>query len=238
MSELNEIQQHIADTLDGMMVVDAGPGTGKTHTIVARYMNILTERNVSPSDIMLLTFTNNAAAEMDERIRNKMVEGGMERDSKLVRTMTFDAFCLSIVLDSPDMIGEFFRFDESLTRSAVLSQNGAMNRNYFIRFMDGFLLRKGSDYGDYAVIASERPLTVMKLIQNLMSKGLIPLRKGWFGNDWKRMLEGDCEAILAQLKERNIPRSRGASLNASRLNDIKTDRYQFPEPDLDGSFPD
>ncbi len=238
MSELNEIQQHIADTLDGMMVVDAGPGTGKTHTIVARYMNILTERNVSPSDIMLLTFTNNAAAEMDERIRNKMVEKGMERDSKLVRTMTFDAFCLSIVLDSPDMIGEFFRFDESLTRSAVLSQNGAMNRNYFIRFMDGFLLRKGSDYGDYAVIASERPLTIMKLIQNLMSKGLIPLRKGWFGNDWKRMLEGDCEAVLEQLKERNIPRSRGASPNVSRLNDIKTDRYDFPEPDLDGSFPD
>ena len=41
MSELNTSQQKIADTLEGMIVVDAGPGTGKTHTIVRRYLNLV-----------------------------------------------------------------------------------------------------------------------------------------------------------------------------------------------------
>ncbi|MDR2846437.1 MAG: UvrD-helicase domain-containing protein, partial [Candidatus Methanoplasma sp.] len=39
MSDLNPSQKVIAETLDGMIVVDAGPGTGKTHTIVDRYVN-------------------------------------------------------------------------------------------------------------------------------------------------------------------------------------------------------
>ena len=239
MSDLNAVQKHIAETLDGMMVVDAGPGTGKTHTIVKRYLNILNQPDVSPNDIMLLTFTNNAAAEMDERIRNAMVMKGKEKESKLVRTMTFDAFCLSIVLDSPDMVGDFFGFEESLTRSAVLSQNGAMNRNYFIRFMDGFLMRKGDDYGDYGVIASENPLALMKLIEKLMSKSLIPLKKGWFGNDWERMLKGDCETVFSNLQRKNAPTSRGPGPNMSRLNDIKDDmRYQVPEPNKDGFLSD
>ncbi len=239
MNDLNDVQREIAETLDGMMVVDAGPGTGKTHTIVRRYLNILERRDVSPNDIMLLTFTNNAAAEMDERIRNAMVKNGKEKESKLVRTMTFDAFCLSIVLDSPDMVGDFFGFEESLTRSAVLSQNGAMNRSYFIRFMDGFLMNKGEDYGDLAAIASENPLALMRLIENLMSRGLIPLKRGWFGNDWKRLLEGDCEAVLTSLKNMNVVSDRGANPLVSRLNDIPDDvRFQIPAPDEDGYVSD
>lgn len=44
MSELNDKQKLIAETLDGMVIVDAGPGTGKTHTIVRRYVNLISRR--------------------------------------------------------------------------------------------------------------------------------------------------------------------------------------------------
>ena len=41
MSDLNEKQLLLANHIDGMVVVDAGPGTGKTHTIVDRYVNMV-----------------------------------------------------------------------------------------------------------------------------------------------------------------------------------------------------
>ena len=57
MSELNDTQKRIAELTEGMVVVDAGPGTGKTHTIVQRYVNIVTKVGVSPSDVLLMTFS-------------------------------------------------------------------------------------------------------------------------------------------------------------------------------------
>ena len=203
-SDLNTPQQTIADTHEGMIVVDAGPGTGKTHTIVERYISLISRPDISPKDVLLMTFTNNAAAEMEERIKRKMTEKHMEKDSKLVMTKTFDAFCLSIVLDSPDLVSEFFGIEERLTRAATMQQNESLKKDYFLRFMDGFLNVRGKDYGDSAIIASEDPLSLMGLINNLMSRGIIPLKRGWFGNRWKEALEGDTSGILASLKENNI----------------------------------
>ena len=68
----NESQRLIAETLDGMIVVDAGPGTGKTETIVTRYVNLIARKDVEPRDVLLLTFTNNAANEMEERIKGEL----------------------------------------------------------------------------------------------------------------------------------------------------------------------
>lgn len=223
MSELNDRQKAIAETLDGMIVVDAGPGTGKTHTIVQRYINLISKPDLSPKDVLLLTFTNNAAAEMDERIKNRMTELGMEKDSKLVQTMTFDAFCLSVVLDSPDEVSDFFGFKEKLTRSATLHQNDTLNRDYFVRFLDDFLNRRGSDYGDVAIIASDNPLSLMNLIYKLMSRGMIPLRKGWFGNNVQRDLRGDCDCIFSLLSEDNKLDSKGRSKIMKTLDELDRD---------------
>jgi len=203
MSELNAPQTRIADAHEGMIVVDAGPGTGKTHTITERYVRLISKPDVSPRDVLLMTFTNNAASEMEERIKRRMTELHMERDSKLVMTKTFDAFCLSIVLDSPDMVSEFFGMEERLTRAATLQQNESLKRDYFLRFMDNFLNLRGEDYGDVAIIATEDPLSVMGLINNLMSRGLVPLRKGWFGNRCEDVLKGDTEAVLEMLRLNN-----------------------------------
>ena len=230
MSDLNERQRVIASTLNGLIVVDAGPGTGKTHTIVERYVNLISQKDVSPKDVLLLTFTNNAAAEMDERIKNRMSELGMEKESKLVQTKTFDAFCLSVVLDSPDLISGFFGFDEKLTRSAMLHQNDTLNRDYFNRFLDDFLNRKGSDYGDIAVLASSNGQSLMDLIYKLMSRGLVPLKRGWFGMDWKRDLEGDTQAIYDALVRKNILDDKGRCDTVSSLMSMDPSNvYDMPQ---------
>ena len=237
MSELNAAQQKIADAHEGMIVVDAGPGTGKTHTIVERYISMISRPDISPKDVLLLTFTNNAAAEMEERIKRRMTEKGMEKDSKLVMTKTFDAFCLSIVMDSPDEVSDFFGFKEKLTRSAYMQENSSLNKDYFLRFFDGFLSNKGADYGDVAVIASENPESLMDLIENLMSRGLIPLNKGWFGNNADRILEGDTERILELLKANNSVTARGKCLNVNALSKIADDQgFNVPQRNSDGNI--
>ena len=233
MSELNAPQTKIADTHGGMVVVDAGPGTGKTHTIVERYIRLISKPDVSPSDVLLMTFTNNAAEEMDERIKRRMTELKMDKEAKLVMTKTFDAFCLSIVLDSPDMVSEFFGMEEKLTRAATMQQNDSLKKDYFLRFMDGFLNNRGSDYGDIAIIASEDPISLMGLINNLMSRGIIPLRKGWFGNKWEEYLKGDTSAILEQLVANN---EGGKSPNWTVLKKID-DNSSFGKPVQNGDEP-
>lgn len=53
----------------GPVLVDAGPGTGKTRTLIARILFLLTEQRVRPENVLALTFSNKAAEEMHTRLR-------------------------------------------------------------------------------------------------------------------------------------------------------------------------
>ena len=197
---LNESQESIAATVDGMVVVDAGPGTGKTKTIIERYLRILAKDDVSPNDILLLTFTNNAAAEMSQRLKAALMDKGRVKESKQIQARTFDSFCLSIVMDSPDQISDFFGIRETLTHNVRMSTNSTMNRDYFLRFFDRFLNESGDMYGDVARIAVGDPLAVMSTIDKLMARGIVPLSKGWFDRDGGRSVEGDVTEVVRRLK--------------------------------------
>lgn len=68
LSRLNKEQYAAATSPAGSNLIIASAGTGKTSTIVARIAYLLKEQNVKPEHILLLTFTNKAAAEMLERV--------------------------------------------------------------------------------------------------------------------------------------------------------------------------
>ena len=74
------------------IVVTAGPGTGKTYTLVARIQRLLKDEKITPDDITAITFTNRAADEMKERLER--VEG---LDVKNIFIGTFHAFCLTLL---------------------------------------------------------------------------------------------------------------------------------------------
>jgi DNA helicase II / ATP-dependent DNA helicase PcrA len=65
---LNEAQKRVVMTTAGPLLVVAGPGTGKTLTIVRRFAYLM-EQGVKPEQILAVTFTNRAAREMSERVR-------------------------------------------------------------------------------------------------------------------------------------------------------------------------
>jgi DNA helicase II / ATP-dependent DNA helicase PcrA len=70
------------------VMLDAGPGTGKTRTLVRRIVHLVREQHVEPEQILVLTFSNEAAAELQERIRQSL---GGEQASRLLAS-TFHGF--------------------------------------------------------------------------------------------------------------------------------------------------
>jgi len=95
--KLNSEQKIAVDTIEGPVMVIAGAGTGKTQTIALRIGKILRETQVNPSNILCLTFTENAALNMRERLLNLIASS-----SYSVRIVTFHAFCNSVIKDHPE----------------------------------------------------------------------------------------------------------------------------------------
>lgn len=67
--KLNDEQREAVDTLDGAVMVNAGPGSGKTELLAMRTANLLKTLQIYPGNILLLTFTENAAFNMRERLQ-------------------------------------------------------------------------------------------------------------------------------------------------------------------------
>lgn len=93
---LNDEQKRAVMSGSARIAVLAGPGTGKTKTLVSRLRYLLENRRVRPSEITAVTFTNQAAAEMRERIAK---ETGKKAVGTAIQIGTFHAICLDFLKD-------------------------------------------------------------------------------------------------------------------------------------------
>lgn len=91
---LNPEQLRAVTSGAARIAVKAGPGTGKTKTLVSRLKYLLENRRVRPSEITAVTFTNQAAAEMRERIAK---ETGKKSAGRMMTIGTFHAVCLDFL---------------------------------------------------------------------------------------------------------------------------------------------
>ena len=94
--ELNNEQKLAVDTLDGPIMVVAGPGTGKTQTLALRIANILLKTDTDPDAILALTFTESAAKEMRERLTRFIGAAAY-----YINISTFHSFCVDVIKTHP-----------------------------------------------------------------------------------------------------------------------------------------
>lgn len=199
---LNEKQKEISETLNGIIVVDAGPGTGKTYTITNRFINIILS-GVDPSEIFLLTFTKNAAEEMRDRVVNELYMRNIEDvDLNSVRASTFDAFCNSILLRDTSRIHEYLGLEERLSRHVGMMESEAMERRDFREFYTRFMESYGENYGTVAQLLWDRPDDVRDIISRLLTLGTCPVPGGWFRHGMD-LLYGDAAGMMEKAKAMN-----------------------------------
>ncbi|MBY0109925.1 MAG: UvrD-helicase domain-containing protein [Candidatus Babeliaceae bacterium] len=90
-TQLNPEQQQAVAEKDGVLLVCAGAGSGKTRVITARMTNLMLMHHVTPYSIVALTFTNKAAREMKERIAHFLP------GYQLPYVGTFHSYCLRLL---------------------------------------------------------------------------------------------------------------------------------------------
>jgi DNA helicase-2/ATP-dependent DNA helicase PcrA len=116
-AKLNDAQKQAVDTIDGPVMVVAGPGTGKTELLSMRAANILKQTDTLPENILCLTFTESGAAAMRER----MVEI-IGKDAYRVAIHTFHSFGAEVINQNGDFFyhGANFRAADELSSYELL----------------------------------------------------------------------------------------------------------------------
>ena len=94
---LSDAQRDVVGHLEGPLLVIAGPGSGKTYSIVLRALNLLLLGKVKPNEIALVTFTEKAAFEMRDRIAAAARKVGYSGDLSELTVSTIHSLCNSVL---------------------------------------------------------------------------------------------------------------------------------------------
>jgi len=105
LATLNPAQREAAETVEGPILILAGPGSGKTRVITHRVAYLIKVCGVKPHNITAVTFTNKAAREMEERL-----EQLLGQTSEALTLGTFHAICARILRREAGVIGLNPRF--------------------------------------------------------------------------------------------------------------------------------
>lgn len=121
----NPQQRAAITTTDGPLLIIAGPGSGKTFTLVERVVYLITAKDVTPEHLMVVTFTDKAAQELTTRISNRLVEIGVRFNLNEMYLGTFHSICLRWLQDHR----EFTRLKRNFTLMDQFDQQYFLYQN-------------------------------------------------------------------------------------------------------------
>ena len=100
MRELTPEQRRAVERRDGSLLVRAGAGTGKTTVLVERFVQAVVEDGIDVNQVLAITFTEKAAAEMKSRVRRRFLELGRREDARAAESAwvsTIHGLCARIL---------------------------------------------------------------------------------------------------------------------------------------------
>ncbi|MCY3742877.1 MAG: ATP-dependent DNA helicase [Candidatus Poribacteria bacterium] len=133
----NPQQQEAIQITEGPLLIIAGPGSGKTYTLVERIYHLISEKNIQPEQLFVSTFTEKAAAELITRVSSRLTADDISVNLNEMYIGTFHSICLRFLEENR----EFTRLKRSFT---LLDQ---FDQQYFLyQKLSEYQNIEGSEY--------------------------------------------------------------------------------------------
>jgi DNA helicase-2/ATP-dependent DNA helicase PcrA len=119
---LNEEQRAIISHKHGPLLVVAGPGSGKTLSLILLAMNLLLCDEAKPSELILCTYTEKAACDMQDRLLKIASDVGYQQDLALLRIGTIHSICKQLISENKHYLrieNDFITLDQ-FTRQLLI----------------------------------------------------------------------------------------------------------------------
>jgi len=231
--KLNPAQKQAVDTIEGSVLVVAGPGTGKTQILAARIANIIMKTDARPENILCMTYTEAGVTAMRNRLHRFIGS-----DAYRVNIYTFHGFCNKVIQENLD----YFSYKE-------LEPIGEIQKiELFEKLIDGFdkkhpLKRwRGDIYYDinhlsklFSLMKSENFTTVD--IQREIEKHLEEIQEYKEGSKFhyhrkhKEFAKGDLKPKAFEDIKEKYKRTVSASKEFEKFEKLKADAglYDFED---------
>ena len=221
--------QALAINRQGNILVSAAAGSGKTAVLVERVIKLLTAENssINADELLIVTFTNAAAAEMrsriekriDEECRNNPTSSALLRQKHLLNSAkicTIDSFCIDLVRENFDKLG--ISPDFKIGENAVLNQ---INEAVVYRIISRYIENKDKTFSDLVDIVggefdekklAELLLSVYEYSRQLPDPQkwfdfiLLSYNKGSFTNEniWYNYAFTKAKALVSEMRDISV----------------------------------
>lgn len=162
----NKDQKKAITATEGPVLITAGPGTGKTYTLVQRTIYLIEQCGVKPENVFVATFTEKAAKELITRITNELANRGIVVNINEMYIGTFHSLCLRILKDHLEYtrLRKNYRLLDDFDQKYMVFQNIWKFRN--IKDFDKVInINRG---------AWEQAETICKYVNNLSEEMVSP----------------------------------------------------------------
>ena len=171
LSRANDAQREAILATDGPLLITAGPGTGKTYTLVQRALYLILAKGIKPEQILMATFTEKAAKELITRISNELAAHNIPVNINERYIGTFHSICWRIIKEHLEYtrIKKNFRtlddFDQKYTVFQNIRQFQAI-KDFSAAISSKYAWDQAKDICTYVNNLSEELVDAEKLIHS------------------------------------------------------------------------
>lgn len=198
------------------IIVSAGAGSGKTAVLSERVLNHL-KNKVSIDNLLILTFTNAAAAEMKERIRNKIIQNtSLENQLDKIDSAditTFDAYTLKLVKKYSHLLNiskEVTIIEDSIIKlkkkeilNLIFEEYYQSNNKLFDKLINDFCLKDDKEIFETILNLNSKLDNVYKkrqYLENYISNNYNEEKINFYIDEYQKFLKENIQTIEKQLK--------------------------------------
>lgn len=229
----NVNQKEAIVTTEGPVLIIAGPGTGKTFTLVKRAVYLIVEKGIKPENIMIATFTEKAAKEIITRISNELLTIGINVNINEMYIGTFHSICLRILKENLEFtrLKKNYRLLDQFEQQYMIYQNISRFRkisNYDLIF-DKIIStwKQSGKLAHYIGVIQEELVDTGKLLKD-EDKRIVAIAE--VVNIYKEILneENILDFSAIQVETLNLFRQNPTILNdfINKIQYIMVDEYQ------------